>query len=200
MPALWVLAVLALLLTLLLAMPLRVLFSARNGELSVQIRAGFVRVRLFPPPERKPEKEKPKKPPSEKQKKPAQKQSAERILKTVQRLWEPVTAVLRRIQGAVKIDPLEIRVTYAGRDEPADAAILCGDTLALVWAVMPTLEQLCRIPRPRITVDVNFDASATQVKADAGLTMRVWVLLSCLAPLLGVLRGYRKKPKAERAA
>lgn len=200
MPALWVLAVLALLLTLLLATPLRVLFSAANGELSVQIRAGFVRVRLFPPPERKPKKEKPEKPPSEKKKKPAQKQSAERILKTVQRLWEPLTAVLRRIRGAVKIDPLEIHVTYAGRDEPADAAILCGDTLAFVWAVMPTLEQLCRIPRPRITVDVNFDASATQVKADAGLTMRVWALLSCLTPLLSVLRDYRKKPKAKQAA
>jgi hypothetical protein len=191
---------LALLLTLLLLTPLRVLLSAANGELSVQIRAGFVRVRLFPPPERKPREEKPKKPPSEEKKKPAQKQSAERILKTIRRLWEPVTAVLRRVQGAVKIDPLEIHVAYAGRDEPADAAILCGDTLALVWALMPTLEKLCRVPRPHITVNADFDASATQVKADVGLTMRVWALLSCLTPLLGALRGYRKKPKAKRTA
>ena len=204
MYALWALAVLALLLILILSMRLRVILSAKNGVLTAEARAGFVRYRFYPPPERKPKKEKPKKASAKKKtEETAPRTSARRILRTVQRLWAPVTAALRNIQGAVKIDPLVVHLTYAGRDDPADAAILCGDTLALVWAVMPALEQVCRIPRPSITVNADFDASVLRIEADIGLTMRVWALLISLRPLLSLLRRERKTSasgKTERAA
>lgn len=204
MYALWALAVLAILLVLILSTRLRVIFSAKNGVMTAEVRAGPFHYRFYPPPERKPGKEKKKKP-SEK-KKPEQaapRTGARRILQTVRRLWAPVTAALRNIQGAVKIDPLVLHLTYAGRDDPADAAILCGDTLALVWAVMPALEQVCRIPRPSITVNADFDASVLRIEADVGLTVRVWALLISLRPLLSLLRRERKTDasgKTERAA
>lgn len=197
----------ALLLILLLAMPLRVLLSAKNGALTAEARAGFLRFRLYPPPEAKPQK---KKKPSREKKKPKKTEptesrltSAQRVLRTVRRLYAPVVGVLRNIQGAVRIDPLTLHVVYAGREEPADAAILCGDTLALVWAVMPTLEQVCRVPRPDIAVNVDFDASVLRIEADIGLTLRVWALLVSLRPLLSLLRREKKKSasgQAQRAA
>ena len=203
MPAIWVLAVLALLLILLLAMPLRVLLSAKNGALTAEARIGFVKIRLYPPPEAKPQK---KKKPSRKKKKPQEAAptrdrltGARRVLRTVRRLWAPVVGVLRNIQGAVKIDPLTLHIVYAGRDEPADAAILCGDTLAAVWSIMPVMEQVCRVPRPDITVNVDFDASVLRIEADVGLTMRVWTLLISLRPLLALLRREEART-ASRAA
>ncbi len=207
MPALWVLAVLALLLILLLAMPLRVLLSAKNGALTAEVRAGFLRFRIYPPPEAKPPK---KKKPSREKKKPDKPKptesrltSAQRVLRTVRRLWAPAVGVLRNIQGAVRIDPLTLHVVYAGRDEPADAAILCGDTLAAVWSIMPVAEQVCRVPRPDIAVNVDFDASVLRIEADIGLTLRVWALLVSLRPLLSLLRKEERKSasgQAERAA
>ena len=194
MPALRVLAVLALLLVLILCTRLRVVFSANNGALTLEVRAGFFRYRVLPPPERKPSD---KKPPPEKPKKPSQKrtpaETVERILKLVRRLWDPVTEALRKVQDAVRVDPLTVSVTYAGRDDPAQAAILCGNTLAAVWAVMPALETLCRIPRPRITVDADFDAPDLRFDAEIGLTLRVWALLVSLLPLLRLLR--KETPK-----
>ena len=205
MYALWALAVLALLLVLILSTRLRILLSAKNGVLTAEARAGFLRFRLYPPPERKPQKEKPKK--ASEKKKPeraASRASARRILQTVRRLWAPAVGVLRKLRGAVRIDPLQVRLVYAGRDDPADAAILCGDTLALVWAVMPALEQVCRIPRPSVSVDVDFDASVLDAEAQVGLTMRVWAALASLTPLLALLRREEKKTSAsgttERAA
>ena len=190
MPALWVLAILAFLLVLILSIRLRALFSAKDGVMTLEVRAGFIRYRVFPPPERKPSK---KEPPPEKPEKPAPKrtptENARRLLKLVKRVWEPATAALRNIQGAIRVDPLTVRVVYGGRDEPADAAILCGDTLAAVWAVMPVLETLCRIPRPSIVVDADFDApNAVRLDAEIGLTLRVWALLFSLRPLLALLR------------
>ena len=191
MPALWVLAVLAVLLTALLFTRLRLTLTAKDGAMSAEARAGFLRVRLYPPPERK---AKPKKARRKRKKKPEAKPQrdrgadAARILRLVRRVWSPALDVLRNIQGAVEIDPLTVRVVYGGREEPADAAILCGDTLALVWAVMPTLEQVCRIPRPSITVNADFDAPETRIEADVSLTLRVWALLISLRPLLALLR------------
>ena len=191
MPALWVLAVVALLLILVLSTRLRVLFTAKDDALTLEVRAAFFRYRVLPPPEEKPSEK--KKPAPEKPKEPAPKrtvtQTVQRLLALVDRFWGPVTGVLRNIRGAIRVDPLSVHVTYGGRDEPADAAILCGDTLAAVWAVMPVLEALCRIPRPRITVDTDFDApNNVRLDAEIGLTLRVWALLVSLLPLLALLR------------
>ncbi|MBQ7680852.1 MAG: DUF2953 domain-containing protein [Oscillibacter sp.] len=191
MPALWVLAVVALLLILILSIRLRVLFTAKGDALTLEVRAAFFRYRVLPPPEEKPPEK--KKPAPEKPKEPAPKrtvtQTVQRLLALVDRFWGPVTGVLRNIRGAIRVDPLSVHVTYGGRDEPADAAILCGDTLAAVWAVMPVLEALCRIPRPRITVDTDFDApNNVRLDAEIGLTLRVWALLVSLLPLLALLR------------
>ena len=191
MPALWVLAVVALLLILVLSTRLRVLFTAKDDALTLEVRAAFFRYRVFPPPEGKPSEK--KKPAPEKPKEPAPKrtvaETVQRLLALVDRFLEPVMGVLRNIRGAVRVDPLSVHVTYGGRDEPADAAILCGDTLAAVWAVMPVLETLCRIPKPRITVDTDFDApNNVHLDAEIGLTLRVWALLVSLLPLLALLR------------
>ena len=189
MPALWVLAVLAVLLIALLLMRVRLTFRARDGKLSAEARAGLIRIRLYPPPERKPKPEKPRKKRKKKpEAKPERNKSAARILRFIRRVWAPALDVLRNVQGAVEIDPLAVHVVYGGRDEPADAAVLCGETLALVWAVMPPLERLCRIPRPSITVNADFDAPETRLEADVHLTLRVWALVVSLRPLLALLR------------
>ena len=198
MPALWVLAVLAVLLALILFTRLRVLFSADDNALTLEVRAGFFRYRVLPAPERKkPEKEAP----PEKTEKSAPKrtlsETAQRLAGLYERFWQPVTATLRNLRGAVRVDPLTVHVTYGGRDEPADAAIYCGNTIAAVWAVMPTLEHLCKIPRPCITVDTDFDASNSRLQAQIGLTLRVWALLISLLPLLGLLRKYKNTERTD---
>lgn len=198
MPALWVLAVLAFLLILILFTRLRVLFSANDNALTLEVRAGFFRYRVLPAPERKkPEKESPPKEPKKPSPKRTPAETAQRLLELIRRVWEPVTEALRRIHGAVRVDPLTVHVTYGGRDEPADAAIYCGNTLAAVWAVMPVLEHLCRIPRPCITVNTDFDASNSRLQAEIGLTLRVWALLISLRPLLGLLRKYRNTERTD---
>ena len=188
MPVVWVLAVLVLLLTLLLCMRLRVRLSAKDGALNVYAAAGFVRFRVYPPKERKKAASKPE--PKAEQKKEKPKQSdAGKLIQTVRRVWEPAMETLRRVRRGVRLNPMRLSVTYGGRDEPADAAVLCGDTLAFVWAVMPTLERVLRVHDPRITVNVDFDAPDLRVEADIGLTIRVWAVLVSLVPLLPLLRG-----------
>ena len=199
MPALWVLAVVALLLVLILSIRLRVVFTAKDDALTLEVRAAFFRYRVLPPPEEKPSRKK-KKPAPEKPKEPAPTrtvtETVQRLLALLDRFWEPVTGVLRNIRGEIRVDPLTVHVTYGGRDEPADAAILCGNTLAAVWAVMPVLETLCRIPGPRITVDTDFDApNNVRLDAEIGLTLRVWALLVSLRPLLVLLR--KQTPKQQ---
>lgn len=189
MPALWILGILALVIALLLRTRLRVLLSVKNGDWSAEVRAGLVRYRLYPPPE-------PPKKPRRKKKKPSEKKEApppprrdpladaRRVLGLVKRMWDPLKRALGRVTGALRADPFEIYVTYGGRDEPADAAELCGDTLALVWTVMPVLERVCRMPDPYISVNVDFDAPRTALEADVGLTIRLWALLAAGIPLL----------------
>lgn len=186
MLAVWVLAVVVLLLMLLLCMRLRVRLSSKDGALNVYAAAGFVRFRVYPPKERKKAASKPKpKPKAE----PKKQSDVGKVIRTVRRVWEPAMGVLQRVQRAVRLDPMRLSVTYGGHDEPADAAVLCGDTLALVWAVMPTLERVLRVHDPRITVNVDFDAPDLRVEADIGLTIRVWAVLVSLVPLLSLLRG-----------
>ena len=187
MPALWVLAVVALLLVLILSTPVRIYGRVKDHALTVDVGARLLRVRLYPPPERKARPEKPK--PKKKKKAPAPKKKGgasdlRRVIALIRRFWAPALDAFGRVGKGVRVDPCRIRATFGGRDEPADAAILCGDTLAATWAVMPTLERLFRIPSPYIVIDVDFDAPALELEAELGVTVRVWTLLAASGPLL----------------
>ena len=94
----------------------------------------------------------------------------------------PRTEAQKTISGICAKEPLRTALTgvLAVRAD--------GDTLAAVWAVMPVLETLCRIPRPSIVVDADFNApNAVRLDAEIGLTLRVWALLFSLRPLLALL-------------
>ena len=107
----------------------------------------------------------------------------------------------------VRIDPLQIGVTLGGAGDPAGTAALYGRAEGAVWAVMPALEQLVRIPHPGIHIGIDFDSEKTEVQGEIGVSLRIGTLLAIGFGLgIPALRWFlsyqmqKKKKRKEQAA
>lgn len=95
-----------------------------------------------------------------------------------QSLWPPTKRALRRLLRGIRIDPLQIGVTLGGSADPAETAELYGRVEGAIWAIMPALEQLVRIPHPGIHLGMDFDSDKTEVQGEAGVSVRIGTLLA----------------------
>lgn len=199
---LWVLAVLAALTLLVCLTRVGVRIVLAEGSVTVDVKAGPVRVRVYPGRERKaPSKRKRDLPAEEKPKKTFPKPAKEDIREAVRTLWPPLKKALSRTRRGVRLDPLRLSLTLGGQGEPADAARLYGELHAGMWAVMPILEGLMDIPDPRLHIGVDFNAEAASLEGELGITARIGTLLRVGLgfgfPALRWLLRYQKKHKAK---
>lgn len=105
------------------------------------------------------------------------KSTLEMLSSVYQTLMPPTKKALRRLLHGIKIDPLQIGITLGGSGDPAKTAELYGRAEGVIWAVMPALEQLVRIPHPGIHLGVDFDTDKTNVQGEVGVSVRIGTLL-----------------------
>jgi hypothetical protein len=198
---LWVLGILAVLLLLLCLTRVGVRVQMTDGAVTVDVTASRIHIRVFPG-KPKPEKktaETPKKEEKKSEKQPLPKPTLADIKDAVQTLWPPLKRSLRRIGKGIRIDPLDLRVTIGGADDPAAAAQLYGYFNAGVWTGMPVLEKLLDIPKPYIHLGLDFEEPRTVPEGTVGVTFRVGTLLAAvLGVAISALRWFlrfRKKAK-----
>ena len=208
----WVLLAIVLLLILLCRTRVGVeaAFSAEGVRLD--IRLGWLRLRILPvkvpeegkASEKKPKKiERPKKVKKEEAKteKPSKKGfpfEAEDIKDALRTLFPALRRVLRRTRRGIRISPLYLSVTLGGWGNPAKAAVRYGQIQTAVQLGMPVLEKLVEIRKIRIHTDVDFNAVETVVEGEAGATFRIGTLIAMgcglLFPALGwLLRARRRR-------
>ncbi len=218
---LWVLAVTALLITLLCRTRVGAWAAFGGDGLRLDARFGLLRVHILPA---RPGKPKADKPPKKKKKKPEKKPPKELGEKkakpklsftledgrdALRTLLPPLKRALGRTRRGIQVKPLRLSLVLGGQEDPAAAARLYGEIQAAVWVGMPLLERVLDIREPYIHTDVDFSASATAAEGEAGITLRIGTLLAVgfgmAFPALGWFLRWRKRcrnrpPEPERGA
>lgn len=121
-------------------------------------------------------------------------------------LMPPCKRALKRTRRSIRVTPFRLSVTLAGREDPAAAAEQYGQAQALVWTVMPALEQLVRIPDPWVHVGIDFDAEKIAAQGDFGISIRIGTVIAVgfgigiptLRWLYRFFRAHRKKPPTQK--
>lgn len=194
------LLLLILLLILLLQIPVQVRFTYDRGDLSLGVRFGFVKLQLFPRPEKpekpaKAKKPKKKKEKKEKKKKPKAKINREQIFFALEKLPPILGRALRRTGKSIRIDPLKAWVLVAGED-PADTAALYGRLEAALAAGLPVLRKAVSIRNEDVRLYLDFAEQKMDAVADVGISLRPWRLVTigvrALASLIKWYLGFRK--------
>lgn len=208
---LWILAAIVLLAVLLLWTRVGVWAAlSREGTLRLDVRFGVFRVRVLPAGPKKPprakrapkaKKAKKERPPEEEEPEKGKLSFAPEDLRDALRTMLPaVGRALRRFGRGIRIKPLRLSLTLAGREDPASAAETYGGIQSAVWAGMPVLEKLLDIRDLSLHTDVDFLAEDMAVDGEVGVTLRIGTLLAMgfgvAFPALGWLMRWRKRCKA----
>ena len=174
------------------------------GGASAEVKAGPLRVRLAPRPERPAAKKTEETGKTEKSgrdltaaAKKFPRPTAADLKDAWRTLGPPAKRALERTRRSIRITPLRLSVTLGGAEDPADAAGLYSLLSALVWTAMPVLERLADVPDPRIHTGIDFDAPQTRAEGELGLSVRLGTLiavgLTLGFPALKWLRSYFKR-------
>ena len=146
------------------------IYISFGQELRIKAKAGPVTRQILPKPEKPQNPQKPEKP-----KKAGKKNSGftfEDIRSAFPVLFESLKKGLRKTRKRLKIHPLNVSATFGG-DDPAKVSELYGWACTAMWTVMPQLEQLIRIPDPRIHLDVDYNALKTRAEGEIGISLLV---------------------------
>ncbi len=199
----WILGIILVLLLLILL--LRVGVNIRFGEtLCVVAKIGPVKIPLVPAPKKKKKQTKPSdelpKAEKEKQEKPEKKiarPTFREIRPALPVFWEALKKALGKTRRRMRVDPMQLSVTFGG-DDPVQLAQIYGWANTAMWTVMPQLERLLRMPDPHIHLEADFESNQTCVEGNVGISFRIGDLLSIVLTLaVPVLRWYlkwKKKP------
>ena len=203
MIALYIVGGILLLLILLLFLRIGVEI-AWGEETQIWARVGFLRKQLTSKQDKPPKKKKGKK---EKTSVAAKNQTEPKkkfrpTFADIQALFpaakESLQKGLRKTRQRVKVDPLEVSVTFGGAD-PAEVAEQYGWANAAMWAVMPEAERLTRMPDPHIHLDMNYDVEKTATRGKAGMSLQIRDALAiAMAVGLPLYRWYRQVAKAQK--
>lgn len=219
MLALWILGILAAIVVALCLVPVGVRVRLTGRDAEVDLRLAWLSIRLYPQPPEKAEKE--KKPsknakPAEQQPKPAEQKpkpakprpalhvSRADVLDAIRTLWPPLKRALERTRRGIRVSPMELRITLAGAEDPAEAAVRYGKVQAAVWTGMPVLENLLEIRDPYVGVRIDFNAQETRAEGTIGVSARIGTLLRAALgvgiPALRWLLRFRKRQTAAKPA
>lgn len=181
------------LLILLLILLLRVGAEVRFGEETVvRLRIGPIRRTIRPDGEKPPKKQKEKKKPEEQAEQPPKKKRAlpkpslSEITDLISTAFSALKAAMRAACRRVRIDPLEVFVTFGGSD-PADIAQTYGYASAAMWTLMPRAEELFNVPHPSLHLRMDYDAAQTRAEGTVGISVRIGDILAIAFALAGPL-------------
>lgn len=181
------LVILALLLAVLF-LSLGVLAEYSEKGFIAWLKAGPVRVQVFPAKADKKKKEKPPKDQKSAEgedEQPPKKGGKLELVKAALPLIKPTLAGVKR---RLVIRDLELFVTWAAAS-PADAAIGYGyanGALGMLWAL---LDANFKVKKSRLGCQVDFDTQSPTVYLKAQISTNLWQLLTLALPLL--IRFYR---------
>nr|WP_302649577.1 DUF2953 domain-containing protein [uncultured Agathobaculum sp.] len=137
-----------------------------DGEISVELRYGFVRVPVWPRPRHlKRAAAKPRKKPSAKakkaRKKPKYRYSLNRDELDFGELATLALTLLGEMAGRLRISGLRVRVLI-GTDDAAQTGMLLGGAAAFTGMTVPFLENTFDMQDYHINVDADFEADHTE--------------------------------------
>ena len=209
MKALFVLAVLVLI--LLLLGQVRVGGRAEFNEKGffLWIRLGRFKLKILPAGPKEEKIGKPKKPKKEKEPKKPKKEKPptplpEKIggaLEYAQALLPVALEAAKGMWRGLRVDVLELELTAGGGD-PADAAMLYGQANAVLGALWSPLTEAFHVKEGAARVKLDFDALGTTVYGQAALSIKIgtvtWVgMRACVKTLFRALAA-RKRLKIKR--
>ena len=106
----------------------------------------------------------------------------------------------RRACKRLRIDPLEI----LGGSDPAEIAQTYGYANAMMWGLMPHLEDIFLIPEPSLHLRMDYSAEKTRAEGSVGCSLRIRdglrILIALLWPLLKWYLRYKKAHKNDAPA
>lgn len=187
-------------------------WTAFGGDVfRLDVKIGFLRLRILPA---KPQKPRPEKPKKEKKPKKSKKEKPEGEKTKPSIAWEDVRdalhtllpalgRTLRRIGRGIQVKPLRLFLVLGGQEDPAASARLYGQLQAAVWGGMPHVEKLVDIREVCIRTDVDFTSADTKAEGEAGVTFRIGTLIAAgfglAVPALKWFLRWRKRCKARLA-
>ena len=189
-----------LLLLLFLLLWVRVGVTVAFGDaLCVRLRAGPIRLTLFPGREKRERAEKAAAEKTETEQKPEKKRmplgrfTRSEWISLAKTLLRALHKALGRIRRKLRVDPLELSIVFAG-DDPSDTAQTYGYACAALWTLMPAAEQIFCIPKPCIHLDVDFEAEQTRAEGRIGASMRIgqWLLIALTVVIPAAVWFFRR--------
>ena len=204
MIALYVTGGILLLVFLLLQLRLA-LWVTFDREVRVWAKILWLRFDLYPIPEKKKKTGKPKKDDASVQSPKKKKLSLTwtEIRELLPAAWESLQRGLSATRKRVVVDPVEVSIIIGGED-PAEVAQCYGWGNAVLWTVMPRLEELTRMPRPHVHLGMDYDAEKTAAHGTVGFRLRLWdglcILWAFGRPLLQWKKNRTKHPQGTAAA
>ena len=187
-----------LLLMALLFLPLGIRLHFTDSGTLTQIRIGPYRKTVDtaapPKPRKKKKAGKPKK--AKKTKKSKKKKTklhfrSEDIESLLTELLPGVSRALRHLGRSFIFDPAELTVIIA-KGDPCETARTYGYASALLYTLMPWLEDVCTVRHPHILLDMDIDGTETVYRGEVGIALRLGSLMAFMPMLLRPgLRWYR---------
>ena len=174
-------------------------------ELNLRLSVGPFRFTLLPAKEKKetaqPKKEEEKR--AEKKKRGLPKLTKEEKKDLISTALSALRESARRACKRLRIDPLEILVVFGGSD-PAEIAQTYGYANAMMWGLMPHLEDIFLIPEPSLHLRMDYSAEKTRAEGSVGCSLRIRdglrILIALLWPLLKWYLRYKKAHKNDAPA
>lgn len=181
---------------------------AFGQELRVTAKIGPKKLTLLPKPEKReraPKKKKKKAPAAEKKTEDKGKKKVpftfEDIRSAAPVVFEALQKALRKIRCRMRVDPLDISITFAG-DDPAKVAEMYGWANTAMWTMMPPLEQLIHIPNPHIHLGVDYNSFRITAEGRVGVRFRIGdlivIALTLAVPVLKWYMNRRKKAAPQK--
>ena len=116
-------------------------------------------------------------------------------------VFEALQKALRKIRRRMRVDPLDISITFAG-DDPAKVAEMYGWANTAMWTMMPPLEQLIHIPDPHIHLGVDYNSFRITAEGRVGVRFRIGdlivIALTLAVPVLKWYMNRRKKAAPQK--
>jgi len=179
---------------------LRVGVYARYGEgdLLAYARIGFVKIRVYPRPE-KPQKKKKEKRKKEKKAPADEAEADEKKGGKVSNLKEWISIIsnaLSNVKKRLRVKRLIIYYTVAAEDA-ASAAMMYGGANAVVGALLPVIENNFNVKRRDIRIGVDFEEKEPKIYVEGVVSIAIWEVIY-IAAVFGynaINKGKLKKQK-----
>lgn len=167
-----------------------------ENDLTVTVRAAFLRIKVFPPGDKE------KKPKKEKKKVPKPKEAEEQKKGgKLSRFMDYIPAAAEALgifRRKLRVNELTLWYSMPGLDDAASAAINYGRMSAGCGTVISALENLFDIRKRDIRTAVDFTSTETRVYAKLTITIALWQIVYIAIRFLVKLSNTKNERKVDK--